>query len=321
MDKKIPVLAMVLAVQLLLTIAVIWWQREGTASDAKPFLTFDSAAVDKITIDDGDGKSLEIVKADGTWTLPSVQSLPADGDKVKEMLDKLAAPGGSWPVATTDSAAKRFEVTEEKFQRHIRLAKGDQSLVDLYLGTSPGFRKVHARLAGESDIHAVTFANYDATTKAQDWLAKAVIAPDGAVTAIERPGAWEVTKDGELWKLTGLAEGQTASEDKIRDVVSKVENLRIIDVADDAAVKELGDAAPLIELAATTAKGKVTYQLYRPKETGDFLVRASTRPQIFRLAAFTAEALNVARDSLIAVPAPATAATPDATNGAAPGAQ
>ena len=95
----------------------------------------------------------------------------------------------------------------------------------------------------------------------------------------------------------------------MRDVVSKVENLRIIDVADEAAVEQIADAAPLVELAATTDKGKVTYQLFRPKENGDFLVRASTRPQTFRLAAFTGEALDVSRDSLIAVPTPGTPET------------
>jgi hypothetical protein len=323
MDKKIPVLAIALAVQLLLTVGVVWWQREGTAAGNAPFLAFERAAVDKITIDDGEGKSIELVKAGDAWTIPSVQSLPADPQKVSEMLDKLSAPHTSWPVATTESAAKRFEVTDEKFQRRIRLSKGDATLVDLYLGTSPGFRKVHARLAGENDVHAIAFANYDATTKPQDWLSKNLIAPEGSVTALERPGAWQAKKEGEQWKLTDLADGQTTSDDKVRDVVSKIENLRIIDVADDAAVKEIGDAAPLVELAATTEKGKVTYQLYRPKENGDFLVRASTRPETFRLAAFTGEALNVARDSLIAAPAASapeeTASTPAPPSGGTSG--
>jgi hypothetical protein len=313
MDRRIPTLAIVLAVQLVLTIVVTWWQSESHAKDAKPFLTVDRAAIDRITIDDGDGKSLVIAKAGDGWTLPSVQDLPADTQKVTDLLDKLTSGGATWPVATTDSAAKRFEVTEAKFQRRIRMAKGDDALVDLYLGTSPGFRKVHARLADESNVYAITFANYDATTKAQDWLSKSLIAPDGTVTAIERPGAWQISKDGEAWKLAGLGDGQTTSEDKVRDMASKLENLRVIDVADDAAVKSIAEATPTVELTATTAKAQVTYQLYRPTPNGDFLVRASTRPQTFRLAAFTGEAFNVARDSLIAAPAPSAPATGAAT--------
>src|SRR5262245_35035083 len=309
MDKRIPTLAIVLAAQLVLTIVVLWWQSEGHAKDTKPFLTVDRTAVDRITIDDGDGKSLVIAKSGDGWKLPSVHDLPADTQKVTDMLDKLVAGGATWPVATTDSAAKRFEVTDKKFQRRIRLAKGDDALVDVYLGTSPGFRKVHARLADDSSIYAITFANYDATTKAQDWLSKSLIAPDGSVTAIERPGAWQLSKDGEAWKLAGLADGQTTSEDKVRDIASKLENLRVIDVADDAALKSIADATPTVELAATTAKSKVTYQLYRPTPNGDFLVRASTRPETFRLAAFPGEAFNIERDSLIAAAAPSTPAT------------
>jgi hypothetical protein len=183
MDRRIPALAILLAAQLLLTVGVLWWRNADDGGRPGELITFDREAVDRITIDDGDGKSLTLQKSADGWVLPAADGLPADAQKVSETLEKLGASDASWPVATTEAAATRFEVTDEKFQRRIRLANGDSTLIDLYLGTSPGFRKVHARLAGESDIYAITFANYDATTKAQDWLSKSLIAPAGSLTA------------------------------------------------------------------------------------------------------------------------------------------
>lgn len=303
MHRHLPALAVALALQLILVVGVTWWRSAESADEAKPFLVFDRAEVNHITIDEGDDKSLVLEKQVSGWTLPALDGLPADDQKVSETLDKLGANETSWPVATTDAAAKRFEVTEEKFQRRIRLANGDTALADLYLGTSPGFRKVHARRADDSAVYAITFANYEAATKPQDWLSKTLIAPEGGITTVEIPGRWRLTKSGEAWQLDALAEGQTTAEDNAREIVSKLENLRVVDVADKASVAALEGVAPAFELSATTESHQVTYTFHRPTPDGDFLLRASTRSQTFRVSAFSVEGLDVVRDSLIAAPA------------------
>ncbi len=68
----------------------------------------------------------------------------------------------------------------------------DKVVGDLYLGTSPGFKKVHARRADSDDIYAITFANYEATARTDDWLDKALLKPTGDVTAVTRPDHWRV---------------------------------------------------------------------------------------------------------------------------------
>jgi len=311
MARHLPALAIALAVQLLI-VAAVWWSRASDAdAGATAFIEFDRTSIDRVTID-GDGATVILEKSADGWTLPALEALPADGQKVSDMLTKLEGTGASWPVATTDGAARRFEVTEEKYQRRIRLATGNEVAVDLYLGTSPGFRKVHARRADGDSVYAITFANYEAATKAEDWLDKSLIALDGDLTVVARPGAWRLSMEGESWHLDDLAEGAATDADKARDVVSKVTNLRVIGLAGEDQVSAVAESQPLFQLAATTGAEEVTYAFFRPDAEGDFLVRASLHPQLFRIAAYNAEGLDVARDSLIVTASPDEPADPEA---------
>jgi len=60
------------------------------------------------------------------------------------LIDKLEGAEAAWPVATSESSAERFEVSDAKFQRRIRFFADDAVVTELFLGTSPGFRRVHA---------------------------------------------------------------------------------------------------------------------------------------------------------------------------------
>ena len=72
------------------------------------------------------------------------------------VVERFARAAGSWPVANTASTRERFEVTEENHQRHIVAKAGDDTVADIYLGTSPGYRKTHARRTGEDEIGCTT---------------------------------------------------------------------------------------------------------------------------------------------------------------------
>ena len=184
---------------------------------------------------DDKGQQLKLQRGDAGWTLPDTRGLPADGDKVSQLLDKLIAANAPWPVATSAESAKRFEVAPDKFQREIKLTDKDQVVADLYLGTSPGFKKVHARRAESDDVYAISFANYDATARSDDWLDKALLKPTGDITAVTRPDHWKLQRTGDTWTLDGLAPGATTKQDEATDLVNKLANLHVSGVADAAA--------------------------------------------------------------------------------------
>jgi Domain of unknown function (DUF4340) len=307
MNKHVKGLALLLAAQLVVLAVVLVWQERASSAPSGALLKVDRNKVDGIVVVDDKGVKLNLQKTDTGWVLPDAKSLPADADKVGSLLDKLVAASAPWPVATSAESAKRFEVTKDKFQREIQLRSGGEVVADLYLGTSPGFKKVHARRADSDDVYAIAFANYEATARADDWLDKNILKPDGDVTVLARPEHWKLERNGETWSLDGLAQGETTKQDAATDLVNKVVNLRVMGVADAAPTD---DATLKLTLSATTPKGTFDYRLYQPQPNADFIVTRSGQDGAFKLAAYVGEPLIKDRGDLVGSPTPAEPAKP-----------
>ncbi|MDE0039106.1 MAG: DUF4340 domain-containing protein [Gammaproteobacteria bacterium] len=178
-------LGALLAIQIVF-VGVLLAAKSGGIEEPEPFLEFDADGVDSLTVSNSEG-SVSLSKVDGNWQLPD--GVPAAGFKVDSVLERFAKAAGSWPVANTAPTRERFEVTEENHQRHIVAKAGDDTVADIYLGTSPGYRKTHARRTGEDEIYTVTFSNYEAGVKASDWLDRSLLRPKGDVSGLRRlPG-------------------------------------------------------------------------------------------------------------------------------------
>ena len=178
-------LGALLAIQVVI-VGVLLAARSGGIEEPEPFLEFDADSVDTLSVSNSDG-SVSLTKVDGAWQLPN--GVPAAEFKVDSVLEKLAGTSGGWPVANTESTRERFEVTEDNHQRHILAKAGEETVADIYLGTSPGYRKTHARRTKEDEIYAIGFSNYEAGVKAADWLDRSLLRPKGELAAVRRlPG-------------------------------------------------------------------------------------------------------------------------------------
>lgn len=179
-------LSALLAIQVVVVGALLA-ASSGGIEEPEPFSQFDADRVDAVSVSNNDG-SVDLVKTDGTWQLPG--GVPAAAFKVDSVLERLSTAAGSWPVANTQSTRERFEVTPDSHQRHIVVKAGETVLADIYLGTSPGYRKTHARHDGENDIYAIPFSNFEAGVTAADWLDRSLLRPKGDLIALRRlPGA------------------------------------------------------------------------------------------------------------------------------------
>lgn len=313
MNRHVRALALILAVQLAVLGGVLFWNQRAASTPTGTLLEIDRTKVDGIVIVDEKGARLKLQRTDAGWTLPDSQGLPADGEKVSQLFDKLIAASAPWPVATSSESAKRFEVAADKFQREIQLLEHDKVVGDLYFGTSPGFKKVHARNADSDDIYAVAFANYEATARSDDWLDKALLKPNGDVTALSRPDHWRVQREGEVWSLEGIAHDETTKQDVVGDLVNKVVNLRVMGAADVPAA----DAVPVLLLTARTANGEFDYRFYQPQPKSDLIVTRNGQDGAFKVAAYVAEPLIKDRADLVSngsapAAAPAEALAPSA---------
>jgi hypothetical protein len=161
---------------------------------------------------------------------------------------------------------------------------------------------VHARRSDSDDIYEIAFANYDATARADDWLDKSVLKPNGDVTTLSRPDHWTLVRNGEVWTVDGLAAGETTKQDAATDLVNKVVNLRVMGIADAPPAE---GSTPVLELRATTGNGEYDYRFYQPQPKSDFVVTRSGQEGAFKVAAYVGEPLVKERGDLTGSAAPA----------------
>ena len=303
-------LAFALAIQLGL-VAVLLAARAGSDVAPEPFLNFDADSVDSVTVANAEG-DIRLAKGEDGWRLPS--GVPADGDKVKTALDKLAEADGGWPVANSAATAERFEVTEDNHQRHIQLAAGDDTLADFYLGTSPGYRKVHARRADDDAVYAIAFANYEAGVTASDWLDRSLLQAEGTVTGLRRVDGFGLTKDDEGgWTVasgeapeTGLDAGKTET------LAGRFTGLSVLGISD----ADLPDA-PHVAFSLDDEAGELLLSVYRFRQAPaddagerdedaapryDYVATSNRVTGAYEISSYVAEQMDVTLADLAAEP-------------------
>jgi len=284
-------LAALLAIQLVV-IGVLLAARSGGVEEPEPFLSFDAAAVDAMTVSNQDG-SVTVTNVGGSWQLSD--GVPAASLKVESVIEKIGEIGGSWPVADRQSTRERFEVTEDNHQRHVILRAGDETVADFFLGTSPGFRKTHARRTGDDEVYAVRFSNYEAGVKTADWLEKSLLRPKGELTAVTRIDTFELNRDDEGgW---ASAEGTELDPGKVETLVGRFKGLSVVDVS-DATLPE----TPTATFALADDDGVQTLELYTLEDGEKFVATSDRVPGTYEVAKYIAEQMDKTLSDLVPDP-------------------
>lgn len=295
----------VLAVQVAI-VGVLLAVRSGSAVEPDPFLSFDSAAVDALSVSNTEG-AVKLEKQEGAWRL--LDGLPADGTKVDSVLEALGDKSGSWPVATSASVQERFEVAEANHQRRLTLSAAGEIVADIYLGTSPSYRKAHARRVDDDDIYAIAFSNHEAGVKNADWVDKSLLRPAGALTGIAYNGVFALTKDDAgTWTA---ASGATLDQAKVETFAGRFTGLTVTGVSDQSAAEraaaEPTDPADQAEaesddppktpqrmtFALTDEEGVQTLTVHR-FEGSDFVAESDRVSGTYALSSYIAEQLHQA---------------------------
>ncbi|MDE0191663.1 MAG: DUF4340 domain-containing protein [Gammaproteobacteria bacterium] len=309
-------LGALLAIQVVV-VGVLLAARSGGIEEPEPFLEFDADSIDSLTVSNNEG-SVDLSKVDGNWQLPN--GVPAAGFKVDSVLERFSKAAGSWPVANTEPTRERFEVTEENHQRHIVARAGDDTVADIYLGTSPGYRKTHARRTGEDEIYAITFSNYEAGVKAADWLERSLLRPKGEVEALRRvPGdpatepadpasdadteedgaavetvaGFELSKDGgdsedsEEPKAWVSADGSVLDQGKVETFVGRFKGLSVTGVH-EAALPE----SATMTFVLTDEEGEQTLSVFSLDDGEKYVATSDRVPGAYELSKYIAEQMN-----------------------------
>ena len=287
MARWIPILSGLLIAQAVLAVVVNTTGEEYEAFQAdEPLLAFDSNSVDGLRIEDGEN-SVQLKKRDGKWLLPNSQDFPASQSGVEGLLDKLSALEKGWPVATTGGAKRRFKVEEGDFERKLTLSSNEQTLAALYVGTSPGFRKVHVRPADEDAVFSADFNAWEANAGRDDWIDKGVLRLDESeVKRIEMPD-FVLQREGAELTVADLGEEEEIDAEETRTLLGKLTGLRIESLLGTEDKPEYGQDEPAIEIAVRRKGGDaLTYRFSRPTEGSYYVLKRSDLDQYLKVAEY-----------------------------------
>jgi len=337
MKKSIRLLAVALAAQLLLALGLSFTGPDLSAHAAStPLLSVAKDKLDHLTIEAPDKAQVILAKVNGTWTLPGLDNFPADSAKIGQLVDRLNGLKLGSPVATTTGAQERFKVSDAAFERRITLVGGGKTLATLYLGTSPSMRQVHARRADQKDVYAVDFATYDVPVKENDWEDKAILRfPKADIASIEvgalhlqhaadnparagnggKSAAKQNVNGKEAkpdWQASGLAAGERLRTESADKLAGLLVDLSIDQVLGEKEKPRDGHAQPVLALAVVRKGGqRIEYRFWKTTNGQAYVLKASSRPEYFRLATYSVDPLVEAakRGTLIE---PKLATAPDA---------
>ncbi|ABC31365.1 conserved hypothetical protein [Hahella chejuensis KCTC 2396] len=288
--KWTKLLSVALVAQAALIVALHWpgSQPEYIHTD-QALLDLESKQPDAIHIYGEETAKVDLKKEQDGWVVASYYNLPVANGKVDAMLAKLKELKAGWPVATSASGAKRFEVAEDTFQRKLELTQGDDTLATLYLGTSPGYRKVHARLNEQDAVFAVNYATHELPLTGKDWVdSKLTAVPEESISQVKINDI-VLNKNGDKWDLEGLQDGEITNEEAAHQILASLADMRFEDVLGAEVKPEYNLSEPklrfTLELKEKNAKGEQSLELTfgKPAEGDYYSLTRSDRPQVFKI--------------------------------------
>ena len=294
MNSRLGWLGALLAVQLVMVLVALLVPLGRQDASSQLFL-FDSVDIDRLIVSDATTK-IELIRVDNGWF---VSGVPAQAQKMADILGKLSSINEPWPVASSQASAERFEVSEENFQRRIRLFRNADKILDLYLGTSPGYQRVHARRAGQNEVYSIPLSNYELGVDPDNWLDKSVLASSDVPSRIElRLSSASTDSSGlqgasvetlSLGENGWLYNDTAADQNAAMTYAKRFTTLQVSGLADPGLASiERG------RIALDEGGGGRTLIISQLSDDGDYLIAATETGPRYRVATYIAEQLLMA---------------------------
>lgn len=268
-------------------------------------LEFSPQEVDAIKVTGEDGKEVLLNKVNNTWLLPGHFKAPADKKKVADFLEKLASVKQGLAVATTKGAAKRFKTSADDFERHVILKHGDRVVADFFLGTSPGFKMVHARVHDRQEVVSVELNSYDMETDPDRWLdhGMAGVRKDAISSLIM--GDIDLTRQDNSWRLAGLAEKEELNSVEVDKLLDKISRLSVASALDPAVHTELFKQEPVLTVTLKlTDNSNRVYTFAKPDKENHYVLKSTGHEFLFKVNSWVVDDIKkLTRKTLVKVKA------------------
>ncbi len=255
-------------------------------------LTVELSTLDAITIEEGD-KTLRLEQTEGAWNLPVLANFPVSQIKFEQVLGQLSQLEKGWPNATTEEAAVRFKVSKEHFERKLTLYKGEAIAQTLFIGTSPGFRKVHVRIDGDNSIYTVEFSAFELSVKPNDWANQSKLhISENELIKVELP-SFTLTRDGETFLVENLKENEVTASQEVSSLIHKLERINYLEVLGGENRELYNQSVPEFAYILLLKDNKqLTYSFSKPKGWSDYVLKRSDLGYFFKVSADTVKQIK-----------------------------
>ncbi|WP_165954194.1 DUF4340 domain-containing protein [Seongchinamella unica] len=279
-------LGILLIAQLFLTLLLYRQDSAGAGdTDNQALVSSGAYVIDELTVEDANGNSVVLRRTGNLWQLPDLAGLPADPEKVAKVLQQLTDEDPGWTVAHTLAARQRFQVADYHFRRKVSLASLGQTIGTVYLGTSPGFRKVHARNERSDGIYSLDLNLYDLPLEAGKWLEPRLLQVRAPV-AITADGYSLQRRDGE-WRL---GTGKAPDPRELQALLDALRNLQVLGVASQEQQEATTRSEATLVLDITSLAGSRKLEFFRLGD--DHFAASSEYPHLFRISAYDFDQLT-----------------------------
>lgn len=280
MNHWVSALLIVLMIQCGIAAAVFWPEPTSATLNAKLAVApFPVNAIDELRIGDKFDNEAVLIRSGKQWLLPDLENLPASAMKIDALLESLTTQSGNWPVADSPAARQRFQVADYYYQKRLTVLSGGKELGTIFFGTSPGFRKLHARNDKQNAIYSITFSTSEIPAVNDAWL-------EPKLLQVRAP----LRIDTDLYNLyfeNGRwmsATGGKPDKEEIKALISALKNLQVDGIADEDLQRELSVAEADLVLKIQSLAGEVTLELVTLN--GDHFIHSSEFPLFFTCSAY-----------------------------------
>ena len=267
------------AVQILLAGGLYVSKHSSTTFDSQQaLLSFEQSVITKVVVQGENAEGTVVLeKTAENWIMPQYQKLPVNQQKLMALLGKLADIKAGWPVVTSASSQKRFEVAESVFQRKLQLFNGDELVHELFLGTSPSYRKSHARVDDSTDIFSVKLAAHELPVSNVDWLDKGML----KISDVNRIKGkdFDIARESNDWEVADVSptaqEALVLNANRANELAAVFEKMRVQDVVSDVSASS--------PITVTVANQNITLDYQFFSENDSYYVTRNDWQAVFKI--------------------------------------
>ena len=280
MNRCLTAFFLILIIQSAIVAVGFWPEATSPERTAEPLLApFPITAIDELHIGDEFDNEAVLVRSGKQWLLPDRENLPADAAKIDALLKDLTNQSGGWPVARSSAARQRFQVADYYYQKRLKLFSGGEELATLYLGTSPGFRKVHARNASQKAIYSISLNAFEVRAIADAWLDQKLL--QVRVPVRIDSDLYNLFLDGGRWKS---ATGGEPDKAELEALLAALKNLQVDGIANEDLPRDLATVEDELVLNIQSLAAEVTLEVMT--WNNQHFIHSSEFPLFFKLSRY-----------------------------------